>query len=142
MLLKNVGFKGSYTSFAKKIYGAVEKPAYTFPGFGGSGIDSRKQTGKIPKRKKGQTLPGHRYAGPYDDLENHVRYDPETGEILEMYDPPTGRTDAIAMQHDVDYSDRKIVKSLDAIPYKDRQWGRWFATSIISTKQKIGLGLN
>lgn len=142
MLLKNVGFKGSYTSFAKKIYGAVEKPAYTFPGFGGSGIDSRKQTGKIPKRKKGQTLPGHRYAGPYDDLENHVRYDPETGEILEMYDPPTGRTDAIAMQHDVDYSDRKIVKSLDAIPYKDRQWGRWFVTSIISTKQKIGLGLN
>ena len=66
----------------------------------------------------------------------------KTLEILEMYDPPTGRTDAIAMQHDVDYSDRKIVKSLDAIPYKDRQWGRWFATSIISTKQKIGLGLN
>ena len=78
----------------------------------------------------------------------------KTLEILEMYDPPTGRTDAIAMQHDVDYSvcgdnrkckhkaDRKIVKSLDAIPYKDRQWGRWLATSIISTKQKIGLGLN
>ena len=98
--------------------------------------------------------PGHRYTGPYNDLENQVRYDPETGEILEIYDPPTGRTDAIPMQRDVDYSvcadkrkckhkaDRKIVKSLDAIPYKDRQWGRWFATSIISTKQKIGLGLN
>jgi len=32
-----------------------------------------------------------------------VKYDPETGEILEIYQPPTGATDAIAMQHDVDY---------------------------------------
>ena len=66
--------------------------------------------------------------GPYNDLENQVRLDPETGEILEIYDPATGRTDAIAMQHDVGYSvcddnqkceqkaDRKMVKSLDAIP--------------------------
>ena len=66
--------------------------------------------------------------GPYNDLENQVRHDPETGEILEIYDPPTGRTDVIAMQHNVDYSvrgdnqrckhkaDRKMVKSLDAIP--------------------------
>ena len=41
------------------------------------------------------------------------------------------------MQHDPDYSvcgdnrkckhkvDRKMVKSLDAIPYKDRQWSHW-----------------
>lgn len=98
--------------------------------------------------------PGHRYTGPYNDLENQVRYDPETGEILEIYDPPTGRTDAIPMQRDVDYSvcadkrkckhkaDRKIVKSLDAIPYKDRQWRHWLARNIISKKQKIGLGLN
>lgn len=42
--------------------------------------------------------------GPSNDLENQVRHDPETGEMLEIYDPPTGRTDAIAMQHDVDYS--------------------------------------
>ena len=32
--VKNLGFKGSYTTFVKKI-GAVHKPAYTFPGFGG-----------------------------------------------------------------------------------------------------------
>ena len=72
---------------------------------------------------------GHRYTGPYNDLENQVRYNPETGEILEIYDPPTGKTDAVAMQHDVDYSvcgdnkkckhkaDRKMVKSLDAVLY-------------------------
>ena len=80
-------------------------------------------------------LPGHKYTRPYNDLENQVRYNPETVEILEIYDQPTGPTDAVAMQHDVDYSvcgdnrkcknkaDRKMVKSLDAIPYNERQWG-------------------
>ena len=58
------------------------------------------------------------------------------------------------MQHDVDYSvcgdkrmskhkaNCKMVKSLDSIPYKDRQQGHWLARNIINTKQKIGLGLN
>ena len=58
------------------------------------------------------------------------------------------------MQHDVDYSvcgdiwncknkaDGKIVKSLDVVPYNERQWGHWLARNLISTKQKLGLGLN
>ena len=200
--VKKLGFKGSYTSFAKKI-GAVEKPSFTFPGFGGAlarrkptltdkiaegaamfvnptaswsgafiklgsqafkgvsdnvkhyrgrGIDIHKQIGKLPKPKKGWTLPGHKYTGPYNDLENQVRYDPVTGEILEIYDQPTGATDAVAMQHDVDYSvcgddrkcknkaDRKMVKSLDAIPWKERQWGHALARNMINTKQKLGMG--
>ena len=69
----------------------------------GGAIDIHKQIGKLPKSKGGWTLPGHKYTGPYNDLENQVRYDPETGEILEIYDQPTGPTDAVAMQHDVDY---------------------------------------
>ena len=100
--VQNFGFKGSYTSFAKTI-GAVHKPSYKFPGFG-SGIDIHKQIGKLPKPKAGWTLPGHKYTVPYNDLKNQVRYNPETDEIMEIYDPPTGRTDAIAMQYDVDYS--------------------------------------
>ena len=83
-----------------------------------------------------------------------MRYNPETGEILEIYDQPTGPTDAVAMQHDIDYSvcgdkrkcknkaDRKMVKSLDAIPYNERQGGHWLARNLINTKQKVGLGLN
>ena len=122
------------------------------PELDGKGIDIHKQIGKLPKPKGGWTLPGHKYTGPYNDLENQVRYNPETGEILEIYDQPTGPTDAVAMQHDVDYSvcgddrkcknkaDRKMVKSLDAIPWKDRQWGHTLARTIINTKQKIGWG--
>ena len=69
----------------------------------GAGFDIHAAIGKFPKPKKGWTLPGHNFTGPYNPLEKQVKYDPETGEILEIYQPPTGATDAIAMQHDVDY---------------------------------------
>ena len=70
---------------------------------GGRGVDIHKVIGKLPKPKSGWTLPGHKYTGPYNDLEKQVKYD-RKGKILEIYDRPTGATDAIAMQHDVDYS--------------------------------------
>ena len=120
----------------------------------GGALDIHKAIGKLPRPAGGWTLPGHKYTGPYNDLENQVRYNPETGEILEIYDQPTGPTDAVAMQHAVDYSvcgddrkcknkaDRKMVKALDAIPWKKRQWGHTLARTIINTKQKLGLGLN
>ena len=122
------------------------------PKSGGS-IDIHKMIGKLPKPKAGWVLPGHKYTGPYNDLENQVKYNPKTGQILEIYDKPTGKTDAIAMQHDVDYSvckddkkcklkaDKKMVKSLDAVPYSERQWGHWLARNTINTKQKLGLGV-
>ena len=69
----------------------------------GKEVDIHKAIGKLPKPKSGWTLPGHKYTGPYNDLENQVRYDNQ-GNILEIYDKPTGKTDVIAMQHDVDYS--------------------------------------
>ena len=89
-----------------------------------------------------------------------MKHDPETGEILEIYQQPTGYTDAVAMQHDVDYSscafrkkkynksdkdcknvaDRKMVKSLDSIPWNKRQWGHALARNAINSKQKLGLG--
>ena len=127
------------------------------PELDGKGIDVHKWIGKLPKPKAGWTLPGHKYTGPYNDLENQVSYNPETGEILEIDGQPTGSTDAVSMQHDVDYSvcgnkpkseqvrcknkaDRKMVKSLGAIPWKERQWGNSLATTLINTKQKLGMG--
>ena len=77
----------------------------------GDALDIHKAIGKLPKPQAGWTLPGHRYTGPYNDLEKQVRYNPETGERIEIYDPPTGPTDAIAMQHDVDYSYMEIIGS-------------------------------
>ena len=107
--------------------------------------------------KKGFVMPGHRYTGPGNPLEQQLRYDPTTGQILEIYQQPTGKTDAVSMQHDVDYSvcankqksnqvkckndaDRKMVKALDAIPWKDRQWGHAVARNAIAAKSKLGMG--
>ena len=118
----------------------------------GRGVDVHKAIGKLPKPAKGWTLPGHNYTGPYNPLDEQLRFDPVTGEILEFYQMPTGKTDAIAAQHDVDYSvcgnnrkcknkaDRKMVKTLDAVPWNERQYGHWIARNVINTKQKLGLG--
>ena len=121
----------------------------------GKGVDIHKAIGKLPKPKKGWTLPGHNYTGPYNPLEQQLRFNPETGEILQYYVKPSGKTDAVAAQHDVDYSvcekgknprkcknkaDRKMVAALDAIPWKERQWGHALARNVIDAKQKLGLG--
>ena len=106
----------------------------------------------------GLTIPGHNYTGPGNPLHDQLRHDDE-GNILEIYQQPTGPTDAVSMQHDVDYTvcgnkpkseqlkcihaaDKKMIKSLGAIPWKKRQWGHTLARTMINTKQKLGLGLN
>ena len=123
----------------------------------GRGFDIHNTILKVAP-KKGFVVPGHSYTGPGNPLEDQLRYDSE-GNILEIYQQPTGPTDAVSMQHDVEYSvcgnkpkseqvkckneaDRKMVKSLDAIPWKKRQWGHTLARTMINTKQKLGLGLN
>ena len=122
----------------------------------GKGVDIHKAILKVAS-KKGFMMPGHNYTGPGNPLEQQLRYDPKTGKILEIYQKPTGRTDAVSMQHDVDYTvcgnksksdqvkckndaDRKMVKALDAIPWKDRQWGHAVARNAIAAKSKLGMG--
>ena len=77
---------------------------------------------------------------------------------MEIYEQPTGRTDAVSVQYDVYYSvcankpkeeqveckneaDRNMIKALDVIPWKKRQWGHAMARTMINTKQKLGMGL-
>ena len=123
----------------------------------GGAFDIHKAILKVAP-KKGFVIPGHKYTGPGNPLEKQVKWDPKTGKILEIYEQPTGRTDAVSMQHDVDYTvcttksskdqvkckneaDRKMVKSLDVIPWKDRQWGHAVARNAIASKAKLGLGV-
>ena len=140
---------GAGVNFFDLLYGPNYAP-WTRPT--GKGVDIHKAIGKLPKPKGGWTLPGHNYTGPYNPLEQQLRYDPATGEILEYYVKPSGKTDAVAAQHDVDYSlcgndrrcknkaDKKMVAALDAIPWKERQWGHALARNTINVKQKLGLG--
>ena len=68
----------------------------------GSGFDIHKAILKVAPYK-GLTMPGHNYAGPGNPLHDQLRHDDE-GNILEIYQQPTGPDDAVAMQHDVDYT--------------------------------------
>ena len=127
------------------------------PFHSGSGIDIHKAILKLAP-KKGFVMSGHKYTGPGNPLEQQLSYDPNTGQVLEIYQQPTGRTDAVSMQHDVDYSvcgnkpksdqvkckndaDRKMVKALDAITWNDRQWGHAIARNAIAAKSKLGMGV-
>ena len=57
---------------------------YAPPQRGGSGFDIHKLIGKLPKPKKGWTLPGHNFTGAYNPLDKQVLHDPETGVILKF----------------------------------------------------------
>ena len=35
---------------------------------------------------------------------------------------------------------KKMVRALDAVPWKVRQWGDWLARNSINAKRKLGLG--
>ena len=154
------GYKREYEKYktnggTKSFGSSVQEKGYArrakFGLFGGS-RDIYKAIAKLPKPESVFTLPGHKYTGPYNPLDKQLKYDKDTGKILEIYYKPTGKTDAIAMQHDLDYSmckhnkkcknepDRKMVKALDAVPYNERQWGQFLARNMINTKQKLGIG--
>ena len=66
-------------------------------------IDIHKAIGKLPIiPKKGFTLPNMNYCGLYNPLDKQVIYD-ETGNIIKYIQKPTGKTDEICAQHDIDY---------------------------------------
>ena len=70
---------------------------------------------------------GYKYLGPYNDLENQLLYDKNTGNIYTYYDKPKNVLDKIASRHDTCYSvgknkndcDRIMVDEINNIPYKE-----------------------
>ena len=92
---------------------------------------------------------GYKYLGPYNDLENQLLYDKQTGDIYTYYDKPKNILDKIASRHGTCYSvgknkndcDRIMVDEINNIPYKERPYGTFAIKQIINTKQKLGLGV-
>ena len=78
-----------------------------------------------------------------------MTYDPKTGEVLEWKVKPYNKVDEIAAYHDICYDmnndkgecDRKMVKSLDMIPYGEMPKWEQTARFLIDKKQKLGLGV-
>ena len=114
----------------------------------GRNIDAHKLIGKSPRPKTGFTPGEYKYLGPYNPLENQLKYD-KNGKITKWHVKPYNKVDELAAHHDVCYSlgknkgdcDRQMVKSLDQIPYGEmRKWGQT-ARFLINAKQKLGMGI-
>ena len=114
-------------------------------------IDIHKAIGKLPIiPKKGFVLPNMDYCGAYNPLHKQLIYD-KNGNILRYMQKPTGKTDAICAQHDVDYdlskslkdkhiADDKMIKVINELPYNQQQYGTFLVKNIIRSKRKLGLG--
>ena len=98
----------------------------------------------------------NRYTGPGNPVQDQVDFNPYTGQIYKVYDPPSSKNDRCSMIHDVKYTvaenigkDSKDIKNrkLDA----DKEWLDCFkprtpydilAYSAIKSKKSLGLGNN
>ena len=94
----------------------------------GSSIDIHTMICKLPGPSKGWVPVDYKHLGPYNPLHKQVRFDEKTGEIYKLNEQPKNKLYEIAMHHDICYSvnpsnkgdcDRKMVKSIDEMPYKD-----------------------
>ena len=115
-------------------------------------IDIHKAIGKLPIiPKRGFVLPNMNYCGAYNPLDKQLIYD-KNGNILRYIQNPSGETDAICAQHDVDYTlsknlkdkhiaDERMIKAINELPYKDQQYGTFLVKNIIRSKRKLGLGV-
>ena len=113
-------------------------------------IDIHKAIGKLPIiPKKGFVLPNMHYCGAYNPLHKQLIYD-KNGNILKYIQKPTGKTDEICSQHDVDYTlaknlkdkhiaDDKMIKAINELPYNQQQYGTFLVKNIIRSKRKLGL---
>ena len=115
-------------------------------------IDIHKAIGKLPIiPKRGFVLPHMNYCGAYNPLDKQLIYD-KNGNILKYIQKPSGKTDKICAQHDVDYTlaknlkdkhiaDDKMIKAINELPYNQQQYGTFLVKNIIRSKRKLGLGV-
>ena len=115
-------------------------------------IDIHKAIGKLPIiPKRGFVLPHMNYCGAYNPLDKQLIYD-KNGNILRYMQKPSGKTDEICAQHDVDYTlaknlkdkhiaDEKMIKAINELPYNKQQYGTFLVKNIIRSKRKLGLGV-
>ena len=115
-------------------------------------IDIHKAIGKLPIiPKRGFVLPNMHYCGAYNPLNKQLIYD-KNGNILRYIQKPSGNTDAICAQHDVDHTlaknlkdkhiaDDKMIKAINELPYNQQQYGTFLVKNIIRSKRKLGLGV-
>ena len=121
------------------------------------GLDIHKLIAKLPRPKRGWTLPGYRFTGPMNPLQEQLD---ESGKPKPGQEPYNA-VDATALTHDVDYqkceeahsepkevlkckhkADETMLKTLKEINPKNlrERIDRLFVRGVIGAKKKLGLG--
>ncbi len=108
-------------------------------------MDIHKAIGYLPRPKKGWVLPGHKYTGPYNPLDEQLENDlPIAGQ------EPFNKVDEISMRHDICYRDREkkkcddiMLSELDLLEPRNmrEQVDKFFVKKVMETKKKLGLGI-
>ena len=112
----------------------------------GGKVDIHSLIGKLPRPKRGWTLPNHKYTGPYNPL--HEQLDSNDKPIPGQ--EPFNKVDEIAMRHDICYRDYENDKSgCDRIMLNElnemkpnglrERIDRRFVKSVIGVKYNLGL---
>ena len=118
----------------------------------GSNYDRKSNSKSKSLRKK----MFNKYTGPTNKVHLQVDFNPETGQIYEIYDQPSSSNDRCSMFHDISYSvaenigkNDKDVKRLKHLA--DDKWLKCFkprspwdiaAYSAIKSKRTLGLGID
>ena len=113
-------------------------------------MDIHKQIGKLPRPKKGFTLPQHKYTGPYNPL--HEQLDKNDQPISGQ--EPFNSVDEVSMKHDICYRDNstktgkekcddQMIIELDLLEPKNlrERIDRSLVRKIISAKKRLGWGI-
>ena len=110
-------------------------------------MDIHNIIGKFPRPAKGWVLPGHKYTGPYNPLDEQLdeNNQPKPGQ------EPFNKVDEISMRHDICYRDTGNKKRCDKIMLHEldlleptsmrERLDKYITTKAISTKQSLGLGI-
>ena len=114
-------------------------------------MDIHKIIGNLPRPKKGFVLPGHKYTGPYNPLEEQL----DENDTPVPGQEPFNAVDAISMRHDICYRDHgdtkggkhdcddTMLKELDVLEPKNirEKIDKRLVKSLIGAKRKLGLGV-
>ena len=114
-------------------------------------MDIHKAIGKLPRPKKGFTLPGHKYTGPYNPLDEQLN----ENDIPILGQEPFNGVDKISMRYDICYRDKssnkdgkqkcdkEMLSELDILQPKDlrEKIDKRLVRKIISTKMRLGWGI-
>ena len=114
-------------------------------------MDIHNVIGKLPRPKKGFVLPGHKYTGPYNPLDEQL----DEHDIPIIGQEPFNAVDAVSMKHDICYRDNKTKRNgrkkchdkmlieLDLLEPKSirEKIDRSLVKRAISLKTRLGLGL-